>query len=213
MTDRSTEEREQVTQGEAVATDAALAEPDAIVSAPKTKSGRRTKALKTVANLLHDLAIAVVICFLLITYLVQAFRVQGMSMSPELIDGERILVNKFLYHFRPIERGDVVVFWYPEDPDVSFIKRVVALPRDRIEIIAGRVYVNDEPVEELYVASSNADDRSYPPRDVRPGHYFVLGDNRHGSNDSRSWGFVPHRYIYGKAFLRIWPLDKLGIID
>ncbi len=213
MTEPITEERKQVTEDEVVTTEVALAESEAIVSTPEGKFGRRTKALKTVANLLHDLAIAVVICFLLIMYLVQAFRVQGMSMSPELIDGERILVNKFLYHFRPIERGDVVVFWYPEDPDVSFIKRVVALPRDRIEIIAGRVYVNDEPVQELYVDSSNADDRSYPRRDVRPGHYFVLGDNRHGSNDSRTWGFVPHRYIYGKAFLRIWPLDQVGIID
>jgi signal peptidase I len=163
--------------------------------------------------LLHDFAIAVVICVLLIAYVVQAFRVQGMSMAPELTDGERILVNKFVYHFTDIKRGDVVVFWYPEDPDVSFIKRVVALPQDRVEIVQGHVSVNGEPLSESYVEVENADDRNYPPKQVRPGHYFVLGDNRQGSNDSRTWGFVPRRYIYGKAFLRLWPLSKIGLID
>jgi signal peptidase I len=134
-------------------------------------------------------------------------------MAPELVDGERILVNKFLYRVKSIERGDVVVFWYPEDPDVSFIKRVVGLPRDRIEINSGVVFVNGEPVREPYVMAEFADDRSYPPREVRAGHYFVLGDNRQGSNDSRSWGVVPERYIYGKAFFRIWPLDEIGVVE
>jgi signal peptidase I len=163
--------------------------------------------------LLHDLAIAIVICVFLIVYVVQAFKVQGSSMAPELADGERILVNKFLYRLHSIERGDVVVFWFPEDPEVSFIKRVAALPGDRIEIVAGRVIVNGKPLDEPYVKLELSDDRSYPPREVRSGHYFVLGDNRQGSNDSRNWGLVPQRYIYGKAFLRIWPPDKVGTID
>ncbi|HEY7819636.1 MAG TPA: signal peptidase I [Vicinamibacteria bacterium] len=173
----------------------------------------KPKRFQSLVDLLHDLAIAVVVCVLLITYVVQAFKVQGTSMSPELRDGERILVNKFLYYFGDIDRGDVVVFWYPEDPELSFIKRVVALPGEMVEIRSGAVFVNGSLIEEPYVAGPNADLRSYPSHEVRPGHFFVLGDNRKGSNDSRSWGLVPERYIYGKAFLRIWPPRDFGVVD
>jgi signal peptidase I len=185
------------------------AEAGAAEDASKAKTGR----LQSLVDLLHDLAIAVVVCVLLITYVVQAFKVQGTSMSPELKDGERILVNKFLYYFGVIERGDVVVFWYPEDPQLSFIKRVVALPGETVEIRSGKVFVNDMPLDEPYVSAANADLRSFPRLDVRPGHFFVLGDNRKGSNDSRSWGLVPERYIYGKAFLRIWPPREAGVVE
>jgi signal peptidase I len=198
----------------AVSADVALAETPGIeVRKVSEVPGRRARPLRALVNLLHDLAIAVIICIFLITYVVQAFKVQGSSMAPRLVDGERILVNKFIYRFRPIQRGDVVVFWYPEDPEVSFIKRVVAIPGDRIEIVSGRVLVNDEPLDEPYVEAEFTDDRSYPARAVRGGHYFVLGDNRQGSNDSRSWGLVPQRYIYGKAFLLIWPLTNMGTVD
>ncbi len=172
----------------------------------------RVRPLRHIIDLLHDLAIAVVICALLITFVVQAFKVQGTSMVPELRNGERILVNKFIYNFRSISRGDVVVFWYTEDPDVSFIKRVVALPGDRVEIKRGKLLVNGELVDEPYVKPEHIDRRSFPFQEVRAGHYFVLGDNRRGSNDSRSWGLVPQRYIYGKAFLRIWPPGEFGTI-
>ena len=185
--------------------------------APKTseaaKKTRRQGPLQALIELLHDLAVAVVVCVLLITYVVQAFKVQGSSMSPELSDGERILVNKLVYQLGDIERGDVVVFWYPEDPDLSFIKRVVGLPGEIVEIRNGRVYVDGELIEEAYVSPERADNRSYAAREVKPGHYFVLGDNRRGSNDSRSWGFVPKRYIYGKAFVLIWPPSDVGLID
>jgi len=172
----------------------------------------RVRPLRHIIDLLHDLAIAVVICALLITFVVQAFKVQGTSMVPELRNGERILVNKFIYNFRSISRGDVVVFWYTEDPDVSFIKRVVALPGDSVEIKRGKLLVNGELVDEPYVKPEYIDRRSFPSQEIRAGHYFVLGDNRRGSNDSRSWGLVPQRYIYGKAFLRIWPPGKFGTI-
>ena len=172
----------------------------------------RVRPLRHIIGLLHDLAIAVVICALLITYVVQAFKVQGTSMVPELRNGERILVNKFIYNFRSISRGDVVVFWYTEDPDVSFIKRVVALPGDSVEIKRGKLLVNGELVDEPYVKPEYIDRRSFPSQEIRAGHYFVLGDNRRGSNDSRSWGLVPQRYIYGKAFLRIWPPGEFGTI-
>ncbi len=175
-------------------------------------SKARVRPLRHIIDLLHDLAIAVVICALLITFVVQAFKVQGTSMVPELRNGERILVNKFIYNFRSISRGDVVVFWYTEDPDVSFIKRVVALPGDSVEIKRGKLLVNGELVDEPYVKPEYIDRRSFPSQEIRAGHYFVLGDNRRGSNDSRSWGLVPQRYIYGKAFLRIWPPGKFGTI-
>jgi signal peptidase I len=183
-------------------------EPAQEPAATKPKTGR----FQNLLDLLHDLAIAVVVCVLLITYVVQAFKVQGTSMSPELRDGERILVNKFVYYFGEIERGDVVVFWYPEDPELSFIKRVVALPGETVEIRSGEVLINGRVIEEPYVLGSNEDHRDYAAHEVRSGHFFVLGDNRKGSNDSRSWGQVPKRYIYGKAFLRIWPLREVGVV-
>jgi signal peptidase I len=154
----------------------------------------------------------VLFCFFLITFVAQAFRVQGTSMLPMLEDGERIIVNKFLYRFHAIERGDVVVFWYPRDPSVSFIKRVVGLPGDVIEVRAGTVYVNGQPLKEDYVDAKFRDDESYSAVDVRRGYYYVLGDHRNSSNDSRSWGEVPEKYIYGRAVFRFWPFSKIGVI-
>lgn len=151
-------------------------------------------------------------CFFLITFVAQAFRVQGASMLPLLEDNERIIVNKFGYRFHPIERGDVVVFWYPKDPSVSFIKRVVGRPGDQVEIRHGAVFVNGQKLKEDYVRMTFRDDETYAPVQVPPGYYYVLGDHRNSSNDSRSWGEVPEKYIYGKALLRFWPLSKLGMI-
>src|SRR4029077_19607452 len=129
-------------------------------------------------ELVHDLSVAVLFCFFLITFVAQAFRVQGTSMLPLLDDSERIIVNKFVYRFHPIERGDVVVFWYPKDPSVSFIKRVIGLPGDVVELRRGQVYVNGNPVEEPYVRKNFKDDDSYPPEEVKKGYYYVLGDHR-----------------------------------
>jgi signal peptidase I len=154
----------------------------------------------------------VLFCFFLISFVAQAFRVQGTSMQPLLSDGERIIVNKFIYRFRPIERGDVVVFWYPRDPSVSFIKRVVGLPGDTVELRRGILYINSRRVEESYLAPGFRDDDSQQPAEVEKGHYFVLGDHRNSSNDSRNWGDVPEKYIYGKAFFRFWPLSSMGPI-
>jgi signal peptidase I len=154
----------------------------------------------------------VLFCFFLITFVAQAFRVQGTSMLPMLEDGERIIVNKFTYRFRAIERGDVVVFWYPRDPSVSFIKRVVGLPGDSVEVRAGTVFVNGQRLKEDYVDAKFRDEESYSPVEVRKGYYYVLGDHRNSSNDSRSWGEVPEKYIYGRAIFRFWPISKVGVI-
>ena len=152
-------------------------------------------------------------CFFLITFVAQAFRVQGTSMLPLLHDGERIIVNKFVYRFHPIERGDVVVFWYPRDPSVSFIKRVIGLPGDTVEIRHGSLYVNGRLTAEPYVNVQYRDDETRPPVQVGKGQYYVLGDHRNSSNDSRSWGEVPEKYIYGKAYVRFWPLSQVGRIQ
>jgi signal peptidase I len=185
---------------------------EGVVLAPASRAGR-SQIWRILWELLHDLSVAVLFCFFLINFVAQAFRVQGASMQPLLHDDERIIVNKFLYRFQSIERGDIVVFWYPRDPSVSFIKRVVALPGDTVEIRHGALYVNSRQVEESYVASRFKDDDSYPPTEVKRGYYFVLGDHRNSSNDSRNWGDVPEKYIYGKAMFRFWPLSKLGPIE
>ena len=173
---------------------------------------QRAPLLRTLLELLHDLSVAALFCFFLIAFVAQAFRVQGTSMQPLLADGERIVVNKLVYRFHAIERGDVVVFWYPREPQISFIKRVVGLPGDVVELRAGLLYVNGQRLAESYLSASYRDTDDYPATEVRKGYYFVLGDHRNSSNDSRTWGEVPERYIYGKAVFRFWPLAKLGAI-
>ena len=161
---------------------------------------------------LKDVLLAVVIAFLMVVFLYQPVKVEGTSMQPELLDQERIFVNKFVYHFEEIHRGDIVVFWYPKDPSKSFIKRVVGVPGDLVAIRDGQVYINGELLQERYVPRGYQDFDSYPPTRVKDGHYYVLGDHRNASNDSRSWGLVPRRFIYGKAVFRYWPVEKAGFL-
>ncbi len=185
-------------------------EPAIVLARPE--EGARPQIWRAIWELVHDLSVAVLFCFFLITFVAQAFRVQGTSMLPLLEDGERIVVNKFVYRFRPIERGDVVVFWYPKDPSVSFIKRVVGTPGDSVELRRGVLLVNGQKVDEGYVRPQFNDSESYEPVTVPKGYYYVLGDHRNSSNDSRNWGEVPEKYIYGKAVFRFWPPGKSGII-
>ena len=177
--------------------------------APQEAEGRAA-LWPALRELGHDLSIAVLFCFFLITFVAQAFRVQGTSMLPLLEDGERIIVNKFVYRFHAIERGDVVVFWYPKDPSVSFIKRVMGLPGDTVELRRGVLFVNGSAVLEEYLSHQFRDSDTYPPVQVSKGYYYVLGDHRNSSNDSRSWGEVPEKYIYGKATFCVWPIAKTG---
>jgi signal peptidase I len=186
--------------------------PEAGLALTPPRTGARVQAWRAVWELVHDLSVAVLFCFFLITFVAQAFRVQGTSMLPLLEDGERIIVNKFVYRFSPIDRGDVVVFWYPKDPSVSFIKRVIGVPGDTVELRNGRVVVNGRRLEEGYVSPQFNDGDSHAPVEVGKGYYYVLGDHRSSSNDSRNWGEVPERYIYGKALFRFWPITKMGVI-
>lgn len=160
----------------------------------------------------RDLLLALGLAIIIIVFLYQPVKVEGTSMAPLLADEERIFINKFIYRLEPVERGDVVVFWYPNDPSKSFIKRVVGLPGDTVEIHQGRVFINGQPLEEPYVPPQFSDYHSMSPVQVPSDHYFVMGDHRSSSNDSRMFGAVPHRLIYGKAVFVYWPIERFGAL-
>jgi len=159
---------------------------------------------------LRDLILAVLLSFIVIVFLYQPVQVEGTSMLPHLENHERIFINKFLYRFEPIQRGDIVVFWYPLDPSKSYIKRVIGLPGEWVSIRDGHVFVNGKPLGERYIPAEYFDHQSYPPTYVDPNHYYVLGDHRESSNDSRVWGTVDVKYIYGKAVFIYWPFSQFG---
>lgn len=161
----------------------------------------------------RDALFAAIIAALIVFFVVQPVRVEGVSMQPKLVDQERIFVNRFIYHFKEIHRGDIVVFWYPKDTSKSFIKRVIGLPGETVQIKSGMVYVDGRRLDEIYLSPNYIDHRSYPPVKVTEGHYYVLGDHRDSSNDSRNWGLVPKENIYGKAIFRYWPVTRLGTLD
>lgn len=160
-------------------------------------------------TLLASLALALII----LLFVARAFTVEGPSMQPTLHSGERLLIDKISYRFREPDYGDVVVFRYPAEPSQYYIKRVVGLPGDVVRIYQGVLYVNDVPIREPYINGPIIGD--FGPVQVPEGHYFVLGDNRNNSEDSRSTrvGPIPRRLIIGRAALRYWPLPKTGWID
>jgi signal peptidase I len=156
--------------------------------------------------------LSVIIAVAVILFLYQPVKVEGTSMMPALSDQERIFINKFTYRLglEEISRGDTVVFLYPGDPSKSYIKRVIGIPGDRVEVREGTLFLNGQSVAEPYVPEEFRDRISAPMTVVRPGEYYVMGDHRSASNDSRSWGTVPKAYIYGKAVFVYWPLEKAG---
>ncbi|MFL6286189.1 MAG: signal peptidase I [Pyrinomonadaceae bacterium] len=164
--------------------------------------------------LFRDLVFALMIMALVLVFVAQPVKVEGTSMLPRLHDGERIFVNKLIYYGLPdIERGDIVVFWFPDAPSKSYIKRVIGLPGETVQMRAGRIFVNGKELKEPYLDPTlNAAPEDKPPTYVRPHYYFVMGDNRDNSSDSRSWGLVPEKYIYGKALFRYWPPSKASVI-
>jgi len=172
--------------------------------------GNRPRSTPLLSVWLRDLIISLAISAFIIIFLYQPVKVEGTSMMPSLDDQERIFVNKFVYRWEPIQRGDIVVFRYPRDPSKSYIKRVIGIPGDQIRIDSGQLYVNEEPIIEDYVPPAYTDERSYADIVVPPRSYFVLGDHRSMSNDSRDFGAVKEGYIFGKAVFGYWPVDKLG---
>lgn len=162
---------------------------------------------------LRDLLLSLLLAFIVVFFLYQPVQVEGTSMLPRLSNQERILINKFVYRFEPIQRGDIVVFRYPLDPSKSYIKRIVGLPGEWVGVIEGKVTINGNPLNEPYVPADALDQQSIPPTYVEPDHYYVLGDHRVSSNDSRVWGTVERKYIYGKAVFVYWPFNQMGLVE
>ena len=175
-------------------------------AAPKPKPIK----VSAIATWVRDLFISLIVSAFIIVFLYQPVKVEGTSMLPGLEDQERIFINKFVYRFNSIEPGDIVVFHYPRDPSKSYIKRVIGVAGDTVKIVHGQVFVNGRMLEEPYVPEEYADLRSYPEIKVPPHSYFLLGDHRTSSSDSRDFGPVDHRFIYGKAVFVYWPMDKVG---
>jgi len=160
----------------------------------------------------RDLLISAATSVLIITFLYQPVRVEGTSMLPRLEDRDRLFINKFVYRVAAIERGDVVVFRYPRDPEKSYIKRVIALPGDRLRIDRGQVWVNGKRLIESYVPEEFADSRSMAEMVVPQDSYFMMGDHRSISSDSREFGPVDRDLIYGKAVFVYWPARDAGVV-
>ena len=168
----------------------------------------------TLAYLMRDLFLAVIIAFVIIFFIYQPVRVEGTSMMPALRDQERIFVNIFSYRLgiAKIERGDTVVFRFPQDASKHYIKRVIGMPGDTVAVTDGVVMLNGKSLAEDYVPEEYRDRQNVPVTKIGPHQYFVMGDHRTSSNDSRAWGPVDREQIYGKAVFVYWPLDKLGVL-
>ncbi len=181
----------------------------------ESKRGLWTESLK----LLRDVILIVAVLVLLGVFVAQPVVVEGTSMLPQLHDGERLLVNKLVYykfnsvHWGHLERGDIVVFWYPKEPDKSYVKRIIGLPGETVEIRNGVILINGRELTESYLdPEQNQSQPSFPPKRVDEHFYYVMGDNRDNSSDSRYWGTVPEKYIYGKAFFRYWNPSNIGFL-
>jgi signal peptidase I len=171
---------------------------------PPTVAGR---IAEEVVAWLKTLASAAVYATLIVTFGFQVARVEGQSMAPTLADQDRLIVNKAAYRFfEEPQIGDIVMLYYPLNPDKSFVKRVIAKEGDQVRIVDGRVYRNDVPINDDYVPTDFRSHDDWGPEVVPEGQYFVMGDHRNNSSDSRHWKWVPKKYIIGKVQLRWWPL-------
>ena len=181
-------------------------------SAPLPTAPETPRKSSAVGLWLRDLLISGLASVVTITFLYQPVRVEGTSMLPRLEDRDRLFINKFVYHIAAIERGDVVVFRYPRDPEKSYIKRVIALPGDQIRIDHGTVWLNGKPLREDYVPLRYRDSRSMTEMIVPEDSYFMMGDHRSISSDSREFGPVVRDLIYGKAVFVYWPTKDAGVV-
>jgi len=180
------------------------------------KRKTRTKKPKSAfREYTEAIIIALVLALVIRTFVVQAFKIPSGSMLPTLQIGDHILVNKFIYRFQSPHRGDIIVFKYPRDEGRDFIKRVIGVPGDKLMIREKQVFINDRPLSEPYVIHTDPEiqEAPYSPRDfygpliIPPGKYFMMGDNRDHSMDSRFWGLLDQDKIRGKAFLIYWSWD------
>lgn len=166
--------------------------------------------LGSVLRELIETLILTLVIFLLIRFAVQNFRIEGYSMEPNFHDGQFLFINKLVYMLGKPERGDVIVFVPPNNSSRDFIKRIVGLPGDKVEIVNGKVAINGAELAENYPL--NPATYSMPAMIVPPGEYFVLGDNRNYSSDSHSWGTVSAKKMIGKAWVSYWPPQLIGVV-
>jgi signal peptidase I len=192
--------------------------PPAGAEGPAAPVPRRPPAKATITRVgeelfawLKTLASAAVYATLIVTFGFQVARVEGQSMAPTLADQDRLIVNKLAYRIGQPQVGDIVMLYYPLNPEKSFVKRVIAEEGDQIRIVNGRVYRNDVPINDDYVPPEFRSHDDYGPEVVPQGYYFVMGDHRNNSSDSRHWKFVPKKYIIGKVQLRWWPIPAARI--
>jgi signal peptidase I len=187
----------------AMAGDFAAPSPEAL-NAPSLTS----RLIDEFVAWLKTLASAAVYATLIVTFGFQVARVEGQSMAPTLQNQDRLIVNKLAYRLGDPQVGDIVMLYYPQDPDKSFVKRVIAEPGDTVKIVDGRVYTNDALLDDSFVPPEYRSHEDYGPKVIDPGYYFVMGDHRNNSSDSRHWGQVPKKYIIGRVQLRWWPVPE-----
>jgi signal peptidase I len=188
--------------------------PGEVIDAPPAIPGSSWSArrvLHEVAAGVQTLFSAAVYATLIVTFGFQVARVDGLSMAPTLEDHDRLIVNKLVYTLGEPRPGDIVMLYYPVDPEKMFVKRVIAKEGDTVQIVDGRVYVNDLPLHDDYVPEEFRSHENWGPSTVQAGYYFVMGDHRNNSSDSRHWGPVPKKYIVGKVGVRWWPLQDARI--
>jgi signal peptidase I len=169
------------------------------------------RVVEEVVAWLKTLASAAVYATLIVTFGFQVARVEGLSMAPTLADQDRLIVNKLAYRIGEPHIGDIVLLYYPLNPEKSFVKGVIAEEGDQVRVVDGRVFRNDVPMDDAFVPSEYRSHDDWGPQVVPEGYYFVMGDHRNNSSDSRHWGFVPKKYIIGKVQLRWWPLPHARV--
>ena len=207
------------------AVEAAIPDPFSTVEGPLEAIAPETAAIDTlpavhepgesawvragheVVGAFKTLVSAAVYATLIVTFGFQVARVDGLSMAPTLEDHDRLIVNKLVYELSEPRPGDIVMLYYPLNPEKMFVKRVIAKEGDVVRIVDGHVYVNDVPLHDDYVPQEFRSHDDYGPQVVQQGYYFVMGDHRNNSSDSRHWGQVPKKYIVGKVKVRWWPLQ------
>ncbi len=190
---------------------AAFAAPSVQPAASPAHPNRLAQVKEELVAWVKTLVSAAVYAVLIVTFGFQVARVEGQSMAPTLEDQDRLIVNKFVYKIGEPRRGDIVMLYYPLNPEKSFVKRVIAEEGDTVRIVDGRVYVNDIPLKDDYVPPEFRSHDDWGPQVIPEGYYFVMGDHRNNSSDSRHWGMVPKKYIIGKVQLRWWPVPTARI--
>jgi signal peptidase I len=192
---------------------AASAPHDASGEAAAASRPRWTGAAKDVVAGFQTVVSAAVYAALIVTFGFQVARVDGMSMEPTLEDHDRLIVSKLVYEVGEPRPGDIVMLYYPVNPDKMFVKRVIAKEGDEVRIVDGRVYVNEQPLRDDYVPAAFRSHDDWGPQVVQQGYYFVMGDHRNNSSDSRHWGQVPKKYIVGKVKVRWWPIQDARVFE